>query len=324
MLVRKYMRAHDFWKEVKKYRKTKSNVSSCVDGAVGPHEICNIFVKKYQDLHNSVGFKKEDLEDINAEISEKIYSNCFKGMCSNSHTITVNIVCNAIKSLKQGKHDGNSYQMSDHFIHSSNKGKVFLSLLFQSILSHGTMPESLLLGTITPVPKNVRKSLNESINYRGITVSSVLGKILDIILLQTNSNALSSSPLQFGFKKDHSTSQCTFVTQEVINYYVNNKSSIYCVLLDASQAFDRVNFVRLFNLLLKRQLCPLVARLIAFMYTQQKLRVKYCNVVSHTFSVTNGVKQGGILSPVLFVVYINELFDRLHNYILGVILEIPL
>ena len=167
--------------------------------------------------------------------------------------------------------------MSDHFIHSSNKGKVFSSLLFQSMLLHGVIPESFLLGTITPIPKSHRKSLSESSNYRGITVSSVLGKILDIILLQTNSTVLSSSHLQFGFKREHSTTECTFVAQEVINYYANNKSSVYCVLLDASQAFDRVNFVTLFELLLKRKMCPLVARIIAYMYTHQKLRLRQTN-----------------------------------------------
>ena len=58
---------------------------------------------------------------------------------------------------------------------------------------------------------------------------------------------------------------------------------------------------------------PLAALLIAFTYSHQKGRVKYLNVNSGTFEVNNGVKQGGILLPVLFIIYINELFDRLHK-----------
>ena len=95
---------------------------------------------------------------------------------------------------------------------------------------HGIIPDSLLLGTNSNSKKKTLGSLSESSNYRGITDSSVLGNIFDTLLLQTNSDVLNSSHLQFGFKKNHSTMQCTFVAQEVINYYVTNKSSAYCVL----------------------------------------------------------------------------------------------
>ena len=48
---------------------------------------------------------------------------------------------------------------------------------------------------------------------------------------------------------------------------------------------------------------PLVLRLLLFTYTNQTLRVKWGSVMSESFTVMNGVKQGGVLSPVLFVVY---------------------
>ena len=91
-------------------------------------------------------------------------------MCYNSHTISVQVVNDVINKLKHGKTDGYSNQISDHFIHGTNKGNVFLSLLFQGIVAHGIIPDFFLLGTITPIPKNLRKSLSESSNNRGITV----------------------------------------------------------------------------------------------------------------------------------------------------------
>ena len=73
-------------------------------------------------------------------------------------------------------------------------------------------------------------------------------------------------------------------------------------MLDASKAFDRVNYCKLFRELLKHEMSPLVLRLLLFLYTNQTLRVKWGSVMSESFTVMNGVKQGGVLSPVLFAV----------------------
>ena len=72
---------------------------------------------------------------------------------------------------------------------------------------------------------------------------------------------------------------CTFVFKEVSQYYINEGSYVYCMMIDASQAFDRVEYVKLFTLLLKRGLCPIVARFLVSCYTQQKLRIKWGNSV---------------------------------------------
>ena len=81
-----------------------------------------------------------------------------------------------------------------------------------------------------------------------------MGQILDNILLSINMNVLNSLHLQFGFKPNHLTSQCTFVAQEVVSYFVKHNSSVYCVLLDASQAFDCVQYMILFEVLLKQNI----------------------------------------------------------------------
>ena len=125
------------------------------------------------------------------------------------------------------------------------------------------------LSTIIPIPKNRRKSLSDSDNYRGIALNSVLEKVLDWVILNTCCAALKTTDYQFGFKPKHSTTQCTFVVKETIQYYVNDGSSLYVMLLDASKAFDRGNYVTLFNMLLRRGLCPLVRRLLAVEYTCQ-------------------------------------------------------
>ncbi len=54
-----------------------------------------------------------------------------------------------------------------------------------------------------------------------------------------------------------------------------------------------------------------MVRFLAALYTHQTCQIQWCNQMSEAFSVSNGVKQGGILSPVLFTVYVDELLQRL-------------
>ncbi|CAL4158274.1 unnamed protein product [Meganyctiphanes norvegica] len=95
---------------------------------------------------------------------------------------------------------------------------------------------------------------------------------------------------------------CTFMVLETIEYYKSRGSNVHVVLLDASKAFDRVNYIKLFDKLLNKGMCPLTVRLLLNMYTKQKLQVKWNNRLSLKFDVTNGVRQGGVLSPLLFLV----------------------
>ena len=88
-------------------------------------------------------------------------------------------------------------------------------------------------------------------------------------------------------------------------------------MLDATKAFDRVRYCKLFKLLLRRNVNPLVLRLLLHMYTKQELQVLWGNVCSKVFSACNGVKQGGVLSPVLFAVYMDELLMRLKKTGIG-------
>ena len=133
----------------------------------------------------------------------------------------------------------------------------------------------MLLGTVTSIVKNRRKSVNESSNYRAIALSSILGKLFDIVIFNLNTHIFKSSDLPFGFKPNHSTTMCTFMLGETAQSYNNRGSYLYCLLLDASQAF--VHYVKLFKLFLAKGLCFVTARFLISLYTRQKLRVMWKN-----------------------------------------------
>ena len=178
---------------------------------------------------------------------------------------------------------------------------------------HGFSPYSMILGTMIPIPKDKNKSLCSASNYRAIALSSIFSKILDWIILLKEEHSLCSSELQFGFKKGLSTTQCTFSMLEIIDYYNFNKSDVGVLLLDASKAFDSVNYCKLFNDLLKHNISPVLLRLLLYMYTTQSLRVKWSDTTSPQFTVINGVKQCRVLSPILFAIYTDGLLQRLEN-----------
>ena len=114
--------------------------------------------------------------------------------------------------------------------------------------------------------------MNNSDACRSIALSSIVGKVLDNIILTKHANVLVTSDLQFGFKAKHSTTQCTFVLKEVVDFYIEQNSPCYAVLLDASKAFDRVQYIKLFRLrLISKGICPAVAKLLVFMYANQSL-----------------------------------------------------
>ena len=88
-------------------------------------------------------------------------------------------------------------------------------------------------------------------------------------------------------------------------------------MLDASKAFDRVNLLTLFKKLYDKGLCPLYLRLLMILYKEQKMRVRWNTNVSEIFSVSNGVKQGGVLSPLLFSLYLDDLISQLRDLGIG-------
>ena len=110
---------------------------------------------------------------------------------------------------------------------------------------------------------------------------------------------------------------CTMVLKEAISYYINNDSSVFCTLLDATKAFDTVEYVKLFQLLMVRGNPTLSLRLLSNMYSCHRKRIAWNGVCSESFSVLNGVQQGGVFSPVLFCMYLDGLLCMLAGSKIG-------
>ena len=303
------------WLSVRFLNARHNSLPPAVDNVVGSKNIANLFANKFKDLFNIVSYEESEITALKDIINNKIVDRCQEHSCSQTgnHKISHLDVKKAIKKLKNNKKDGNGELMSDHIIEAGDPLNVYLSLLLSAMVSHGNSPDGMIWSTLTPIPKGKWNDAGLSVNYRAIALSSIFSKILDIIIMEKEEEQLHTSNMQFGFKKGASTSLCTSMVQETVSYFVSKNTNVYALLLDATKAFDRINFVKLFKILLSRNICPLICRLLLFMYTKQKLRIRWDGESSDGFDVSNGVKQGGVISPILFCVYIDELLVKLEN-----------
>ena len=127
--------------------------------------------------------------------------------------------------------------------------------------------QKMCVGTLIPIVKNKRQSTNNSNNFRGICLQSSLCKLLDVIILHKENSKLQTSENQFGFKPKMSTGVAAAIVKDTIDYYKSKGGMVYCMSLDASKAFDRVDFCKLFRLLIERNINPIIIRFLINMYT---------------------------------------------------------
>ena len=86
---------------------------------------------------------------------------------------------------------------------------------------------------------------------------------------------MNTTDYQFAYKAGFSTSLCSFLVAETISYYRSRGSNVYMLSLDASKAFDRVQYSKMFDKLISRDVCPLIIRFILNSYLISKSLVKW-------------------------------------------------
>ncbi len=97
---------------------------------------------------------------------------------------------------------------------------------------------------------------------------------------------------------------CIYLLKETIDYYKRHNTTLFISFIDASNAFDRSNHWTLFHKLITRGVPVYIVRILSFWYSMQRMKVSWGDYVTEPFYVTNGVKQGGIVYHLHFLLYI--------------------
>ena len=182
--------------------------------------------------------------------------------------------------------------------------------ILNSILDSGIFPEEWTVGVIVILYKDGEKSdLN---NYRGITLLSMLGKILVGVLNNRLSEFVAQADIllenQCGFRKGYQTSDQIFTLFSLIDYYINKKrKKLFLCFVDFRKAFDKVEHTCLWNKLIQYKINGKFLRLIKSMYERVKSCVRSNYGLTEFFRYKKGVRQGCLLSPLLFALFLNDL-----------------
>ena len=117
------------------------------------------------------------------------------------------------------------------------------------------------------------------------------------------------------------TDLCIYVLKEIVDRFKCLNGSTLMCFLDASKAFDRVTHSILFRKLVERGVRGYIVRILMYWYSNQCMYVRWAGVLSPGFHVSNGVRQGGILSPYLFNVYMDDLSIALNGCHTGYVVD---
>lgn len=153
--------------------------------------------------------------------------------------------------------------------------------------------------------------------YRGISLTSNLGKhfnrvIYNWLLKFVNKHNLIHEN-QIGFKEQVRTSYHIFTLKSVIENSKALKKKVFTTFIDLKKAFDTVWRERIFYKLIMSNIPANLFRIIHSMYEDTCCRIKFSNGISNEFPSTCGVKQGDVLSPLLFNLFLNDLVKSLDS-----------
>ena len=218
-----------------------------------------------------------------------------------------------VRKLSSGKACGPDGLSAEHLKFAHPSLVIHLCALFRAIVASGRVPDAFGSGIIVPLIKDKTGNASSLNNYRGITLISVIAKLFELVLLEICGNYLLTDDLQFGFKHNIGCPNAIFAFRSTVDYFCERGSTVYAASPDISKAFDNVNHCKLFKSLSETGIPKWILSLLANWYCKLNVAVRWNGAFSDSFHVSSGVRQGSILSPSLFTVFMNMFIVRLRT-----------
>jgi hypothetical protein len=225
-------------------------------------------------------------------------------------------VTEAIKHLKKGKSCGIDNVLAEMLKLTDATAVRFLTRLFNIFFDTGTYPEEWAKAIIVPIFK--KGDFNLTTNYRGVSLLSLVSKCYTFVLNKRLVNWAEEqgklTESQAGFRKGYATTDHIFTLNAIIEKCFAKKGcKLYACFVDLKSAFDCVQREPLFEVLVKHGMNGKFMQAVVSIYKTVLSCVRIEDRLTEFFECPVGLRQGCIMSPVAFSLFINELASAVDN-----------
>jgi hypothetical protein len=225
-------------------------------------------------------------------------------------SITMAEVSEAIKSLKSGKAPGEDEIRPEMLKALDQEGVGWLSRVCQVAWKSGVAPKQWQTGIVVPIYK--KGDHRDCSNYRGISLLSLPGKVY-AKCLEKRSRSIVEARLrdeQCGFRPGRNTMDQIFTLRQIFEKSWEFARELYACFIDLEKAYDRVPREKLWKVLQEYGVDGQLLTAIRSLYECPEFQVRVNGVVSTPFKVGVGLRQGCVLSPLLFITYMDWIDRR--------------
>ena len=267
-----------------------------------PNEIASRWKEYFEELLN-VGTEEEwelDRLEIQEIEDEQVHERL--------NEISIEEVEHALKEMKNGKAPGDDELPIEIFMAAGVEGMHWLKIILNTAWRQEKVPADWQKAIVCPIYKKGEKS--NCANYRGISLLSHVGKVYERIV-EARLRWIVEHKLgnwQHGFRPNRSTMDLVFTLKIILEKSWEWNKKQYVGFIDLEKAFDRIDRNNLWRVLQYREysINKKLIRVIMSIYENTQSRVKNREIESEWFNIRTGVRQGGVLSPLLFIIYMDR------------------
>jgi len=302
----------DFWKVWNSKFKNKTNNIAHVGGLTDSGAIANGFVHCFES--NCKPFNDSYNDELKVKYDERRAHYHGGSLEPDYCLIDAELVGCLIGEMKNGRAAGLDGLQCEHLKHSHPIAISILSKLFRLFLSLGHVPNSFGASYTVPIPKCDSRTQSLTFDdFRGISISPIISKLFEKVILKQFTSLFITSDHQFGFKHNSSCTDAIYCVRNVIEHFISDGSTVNVCTLDLSKAFDRMNHYVLLAKLMDRNIPLALLCIFEKWFSISITCIKWQNCFSGFFELRAGVRQGGVLSPLLFAIFIDNIVQSVRS-----------